>query len=64
MDLRNVSFLIATTGNHWKRDANRQKPEPLDNDCFPVSLGIEPVYSIDQFFGHSCSNPYKLYISE
>ena len=63
MDLRNVSCLIATSGNLWKRDASRQKPERLDNDCFPVSVRTEPVYSIDQF-GHSYSNPYKLYISE
>ena len=63
MDLRNVSCLIATSGNLWKRDASRQKPEPLDNDCFPVSVRTKPVYSIDQF-GNSYSNPYKLYISE
>ena len=59
MDLRNVSCLIATSGNLWKRDASRQKPEPLDNDCFPVSVSTEPVYGIDQF-GHSYSNPYKV----
>ena len=56
-------YLIATSGNLWKRDTSRQKPEPLDNDCFPVSVRTEPVYSIDKF-GHSYSNPYKLYISE
>ena len=63
MDLRNVSCLIATSGNLWKRDSSRQKPEPLDNDCFPVSVRTEPVYSIYKF-GHSYSNPYKLFISE
>ena len=63
LDLRNVSCLIATSGNLWKRDSSRQKPEPLDNDCFPVSVRTEPVYSIYKF-GHSYSNPYKLFISE
>ena len=63
MDLRNVSWTIAASGNLWKRDASRQKPEPLDNDRFPVSVRTEPVYSIDKF-GHSYSNPYKLFISE
>ena len=27
MDLRNVSFLISTSGHHWERDGSRQKPE-------------------------------------
>ena len=32
-------------------------------DCLSVFVTAEPVYSSDQY-SHSCSNPYKLYISD
>ena len=32
-------------------------------DCLPVSVTAEPVYNSDQY-AHSCSNPYKPYISD
>ena len=32
-------------------------------DCLPVSVITETVYSYDQL-SHSCSNPYKVYLSD